>query len=158
VPAASAAAATKITEPAQVPYAITLDSSNHPQAFTVVATGFRPGSLVYVEQCDGHKPADANWRAAANCDLGSSPAAALVDKTGTATCNATDRNHAFHPFLGESPQQLFNCVPKGIAPPKDDLPTYSNCQVRVSSNNFSATPDQAFFALALPTALASTKS
>lgn len=157
-PTVSAAAATTITEPAHVPYAVTLDSSNRPQAFTVVAKGFRPGSLVYVEQCDGHAPTDANWRAAANCDLGSSPAAAIVDKNGTATFDASDKNHAFHPFLGESPQQLFNCVPKGITAPKDDLPTYSTCQVRVSSNNYSSTTDQVFFALTLPTALASAKS
>src|SRR5262245_33790297 len=106
-----AGAETKITEPSD-PHALTFDDDGKPETFTVTASGFSAGSLVYVEQCDGRAPTSENWRPTINCDAGTSPAPAIVDDDGVATFPSDDRNHAFHPFVGESPQQLFNCVPE----------------------------------------------
>jgi hypothetical protein len=154
----ASAATSKITEPSSSPYAVPADAAHAPQPFTIVATGFRPGSLVYVEQCDGVAPTSASWAPTLNCDIGSAPAAAIVDSHGTATFKADDRNHAFHPFVGASPQQVFNCVAPGATPPKNTLKTFSNCQVRVSSSNAAATADQAFLVMRLPAAQATSSS
>ena len=144
-----ASAATDVTEPDRDPYPRVVDDAGEPEPFTVAASGFPAGSLVYIEQCDSNAPASENWRPTINCDAGTSPAPAIVDDEGVVTFPADDRNKSFHPFLGESPQQLFNCVPTGTDPPKNGLPTHSSCQIRVSSNNFSATPDQVFVNLEL---------
>jgi hypothetical protein len=144
-----AQAETKVTEPERDPYPLVLDDDNTPEPFTITASGFAAGALVYVEQCDSNAPTSENWRPTINCDGGTSPAPAIVDDEGIATFPADDRNKSFHPFLGESPQQLFNCVPEGTDAPKNGLPTHSSCQIRVSSNNFTATPDQVFLNLAL---------
>ena len=66
------------------------------------------------------------------------------------TFSATDPNQAFRPFKGESPQQLFNCLAPGQAAPNNGLKNYTNCQVRVSSNNTAVTADQAFLTMTLP--------
>ena len=70
-----------------------------------------------------------------DCDFGSAPAAAIADTDGTVTFSATDPNHAFHPFVGASPQELFNCLPPGAASLNNGLTDYRDCQVRVSTNN-----------------------
>jgi hypothetical protein len=154
ITARPALAETSVVEPASQPYELTMGSSNRPEPFTVVASGFPAGSLVYIEQCDGKAPTSENWKPTLNCDLGTSPAAAIVDADGVATFDAGDANHAFHPFVGESPQQLFNCVAKTSDAPKNSLPTSTTCNVRVSSNNYASTDDQAFFTLAMPGASA----
>jgi hypothetical protein len=156
--ASASAVTSKITEPSSSPYAVPADAARTPQPFTIAATGFRPGSLVYVEQCDGVAPTSANWTPTLNCDIGSSPAAAVVDSRGVATFKADDRNHAFHPFVGASPQQVFNCVAPGAAAPKNTLKTFTNCRVRVSSSNAAETPDQAFLVMTLPAGQATSTS
>jgi len=75
-----------------------------------------------------------------------------VDARGFATFSALDRNHAFRPFSGESPQSLFNCVGASQRPPENSLPTFARCTLRVSSNNAAATSDQAFAAIELTVA------
>ena len=89
-------------------------------------------------------------RPAVDCDFGSAPAAAIADTAGTVTFTATDPNHALQPFVGASPQGLFNCLPPGGASPKNDLTDFRDCQVRVSSNNTRSTSDQVFVHLRLP--------
>src|SRR5205823_10302843 len=118
-----------------IPYYFTLNGYAT-KVFTICVSSFLPGTLVYVEQCNNRSPSAVNWAPARDCDLGSSPAAAIVSSTGTATFSAGDRNHAFHPFTGSSPQGLFNCLTSSEASPHNGMPDYRRCQIRVSSNNF----------------------
>ena len=157
---ASAAFAGTITTPTGNPFAVPGDASGNPVAFTVVGSGYTPGSLVSVEQCNGVLPTDPSWSPTSDCDLGSSPSPVVVDATGKATFTATDPNHGFTPFKGESPQSLFNCLsPNGPAlQGSNGLPDYRNCQVRVSTSNTTSTADQAFFAIQLPEAATGPKS
>jgi len=138
VPATSAAATT-ITSPAS-PLVVSTNASG----VTIVASGFAPLLDVFVEQCDGVPVSDPRWSATLDCDLGSSPAPAIADAHGTVTF---DGQRNFHPFHGESPQSLFNCVAPGEAAPRNDLPSFSDCRVRVSTNNSAATADQTFLSM-----------
>lgn len=141
--------ATSITDPSGDVVTVTVkDGKAAP--FTVVAKGFEPYQSVYIEQCNGRTPADDPWDPAIDCDFGSAPAAAIADTAGTVTFTATDPNHALRPFVGASPQGLFNCLPPSAASPKNDLPDFRDCQVRVSSNNTRSTSDQVFVHLRLP--------
>jgi len=135
---ASAATATAIVQPGGVETVV----ANAPM--TVVATGFRPASPVFVEQCDGLPPTTQNWSPTIDCDNGASPPPAISDSQGQASFPAAEPDRAFRPFQGESPSGLFNCVAPGAAKPANTLATFTNCQVRVSSNNASATDDQVF--------------
>jgi hypothetical protein len=147
---ADVAFAGTITTPNTNPFTVSKDASGKPAAFTIVATGFTPGTLVSVEQCDGTSPSAPGWSPLTNCDLGSSPSQAIVADDGTVTFSASDPNHAFRPFKGESPQSLFNCSAAGQAPPNNGLPNFTNCQVRVASNTTVVTADQAFITMSLP--------
>ncbi len=143
-------AATSFVAPSQSPYAVSGDASGKPEAFTVKVGGFEPNTSVYVEQCDGKAPTSAEWSPVKNCDVLTSPAAAITDAKGVATFDATDANHAFTPFRGTSPQDLFNCLGQGDESPPNDLPDFDACQVRVASTNIAATQDQVFLTIALP--------
>jgi hypothetical protein len=142
-------AETRIDEPRGNPYKVTLDANGKPQPFTIAVTGFTPGTQVYVEQCNDRPISAENWLPARDCDIGSSPAAVIVDKDGSATFAADDPNHAFHPFVGISPQGQFRCVPPGSPSPTDNVPQYEQCQIRVSTNNVQSTPDQVFLPIVL---------
>ena len=143
-PMGRAGAATTITEPSARPYLVALDTQGRPKPFTVAASGFPAGSLVYVEQCDPQPTSAPNWAPTRNCDIGSSPAPAIVDANGRARFDAGDRNHAFQPFVGLGPEGLFNCLTPDAKSPKNGLPEFRACQVRVSSNNNQSTTDQVF--------------
>ena len=145
-------AATAITSPSSNPYAAVGDGAGNPVPFTVSASGFAPGANVFVEQCDGVPATQSGWDAAQDCDLGSSPSPAAADASGNVTFNAADPNHAFTPFKGESPQSLFNCLAPGESSPGNGLVDYTNCQLRVSTNNTAGTSDQVFITLTLPSA------
>src|ERR1700730_6695783 len=112
-----------ITQPNTNPFPVPGDAAGNPQPFTVVATGYPPGSQVSVEQCDGTPPTAVGWTPTLNCDLGTAPAAATADAGGTVTFDKNDPNFAFRPFKGESPQSLFNCVAPGEPDPGNSLPT-----------------------------------
>ena len=140
---ATPAVAATITAPSRSPYAV----PPGPGAFAVVATGFAPMANVFVEQCDGVAPTTPQWSPTIDCDLGSAPPPASADAHGTATFNGT---RIFQPFVGESPQGLFNCLVRGERPPGDHLRSFTNCQLRVSTNNASRTSDQVFLTLVLP--------
>src|SRR5262249_12850499 len=94
---------------------------------------------VYAEQCDGKPPSTPQWSPSANCDGGTSNAPTYAGADGRVTIDKNDVNRRFVAFVGTSPQGLFSCPPPG------------SCTVRVSTNNASATPDQVFFAIRLPT-------
>jgi hypothetical protein len=144
VTATVAGAATKIDEPAASPYTVALNAQGQPVPFTVVASGFAPRTPVFVEVCNNRHPGDDNWSPSRDCDPASTNAPVYADKDGVARFDASDVNHVVPIFVGESPQQLFNCVPKGAAKPNNDLPTYTTCQLRAASSPTHATPDQTF--------------
>src|SRR5215831_12103918 len=75
---AGAAGAATIVEPSGTPTVV----ANAPM--TVVATGFRPGQNVFIEQCDGTAPTAQGWDPTLNCDNGASPPPAIADDSGRA--------------------------------------------------------------------------
>jgi hypothetical protein len=139
----SGAVATEIRQPTGSPFAV----RGGPSAFTLVASGFTPNANVFVEQCDGVPVTTTGWSPTIDCDLGSSPPPASADTNGVVTF---DGNKIFHPFQGESPQGLFNCLAPRQSAPANQLRSFTNCQVRVSSNNSAATADQTFLTIVLP--------
>ena len=147
------AAAATITTPSANPFSAPGDAAQNPVAFTVSASGYTPGSLVAIEQCDGTSPSSTGWSPTANCDLGSSPAPAIVDSSGNVTFSTNDPNRAFVPFKGASPQGIFNCLSPHGVDPNNGLPSFTNCQIRVSSSNTAVTADQVFTTLTLPEAV-----
>src|SRR5262245_21719110 len=148
------AAAGTITQPTGSPFVVPGDAAGNAQSFTITGSGWNPGGLVWLEQCDGVAPTTPGWRVTINCDLGSAPAAAVAASDGTVTFAVTDANHAFHPFKGESPQTLFNCLSPNDPPldPTNGLTDFRNCKIRMSSNNSIATADQTFLDIQLPDA------
>lgn len=140
------AGAATITKPTG-PYSVAADAKGNPAPFVVVASGFTAGSNIFAEQCDGNAPTTPQWSPTINCDLGSAPPPAIADANGVATFEGQSM---FQPFAGASPEHLFNCIAPGTSPPKNKLKTYTNCQLRVSSNNSSSTQDQTFMKLVLP--------
>jgi len=130
-------------------------SIGQPLPIRIAGSGFSPGGLVYVEQCDGTPPTAVGWTPTSNCDLGSSPAPVLADANGNVVYQPDDANHAFTPFKGESPQSLFNCLSpnESALGANNGLPDFRNCQVRLSSDNTNPTADQKFYELTLPDAV-----
>jgi hypothetical protein len=153
---AGVAVAATITAPTGNPFVVPGDASGNPQPFTVSASGFTQDQLVYVEQCDGIPPTAQGWSPTANCDLGSSPAAAIASASGDVMFAGADPNHGFHPFKGVSPQGLFNCLSPHDPSPNNGLPDFRNCKIRVSTNNAAITADQAFLNIQLPDTVATT--
>jgi hypothetical protein len=147
---ASGAASTRITEPADT-YHVVLDASGNAGPVTVVATGFAPGTQVFAEECDGRSPSDPNWAPTSDCDPGNAPAPSIADPSGTVRFSNTDRNRLFVPFVGTSASGLFNCVAPHETPTNKQLPSYTKCQIRVSSNNTAATEDQVFRSIVIGT-------
>jgi hypothetical protein len=148
-------AGTAITQPTGNPYHMALFANGKPQTFAIVASGFQLREPVYVEQCDGRLPSAPNWSPTNDCDFATGNAPVYADATGVARFGATDPSTAFRPFIGTSPQQLFNCVKPGDKAPPGGLPTFDNCQLRVASSVTKATDDQVFLPLAYGGASAS---
>jgi len=133
---AGTAFAGTISSPGPGPFTVPADGSGNPLPFTVTATGFGANTAISVEQCDGKSPADPSWSATEDCDLGSSPAPKNSDASGNVTFDASDVNHAFHPFRGDSPQDLFNCLGPNDPATNSGIDDYgangeANCQIRV---------------------------
>jgi hypothetical protein len=148
--ATSAYATATVTEPSGSTVKVAVDASGYAAPFTVRARGFEPYENVYIEQCNGRPPSAEHWSATLDCDLSSAPAPAIAGTDGTVTFLASDPNHALHPFVGESPQALFNCLAaKGVSP-ANGMPDFRDCQLRISSSNTAGTDDQVFLTLALP--------
>jgi hypothetical protein len=143
------AAAPHIVAPTQRPYHVALDANGKPIAFTVTAAGYPQFTQVFVEQCDGRQPSEPNWSPAVDCDDVSGQSPATADKHGVATFTATDPNVALQPFIGQSPQAIFNCIAPHSSAPNNGLPTFTNCQIRVATNPVKATEDQLFVPLVL---------
>ncbi len=158
VVSAGVAFAATITTPTGNPFIVPSDGAGNPVAFTVVASGFTPGQQVFVDQCDGIAPTAPGWSAVGNCDISQTTAPAIANASGVATFSASDPNHAFVPFKGESPSSLFNCLSPNDPPlnPENDLTDFRNCKIKVSSNNNATTGDQTFLNIQLPDTPAAT--
>ena len=91
-----------------------------------------------------------SWSPTAHCDIVTSPAPVISSAGGTATFDHTDPNHGFTPFKNASPQGLFNCLSPNDVAPSNGLPSYRNCQIRISTNNTAVTGDQIFRTMTLP--------
>lgn len=148
--AAVPAFAGTVTQPTTNPIVVPATPAGAPYSFTVQASGFEPGAQVFIEQCDGSNPSDIFWDPTLNCDLGSSPAPAAADATGAVTFGSNDANHKFTPFKGTSPQGLFDCRALNDPASVSGNPSFTNCKVRISTNNTTSTSDQVFFAVTLP--------
>lgn len=145
------ASAGTITAPSSNPYVATYDSTGANLSYvTVSGTGFPDSTAMFVEVCDGVSPSAQGWDPTLDCDLGSSPGSAASDASGNVTFSSTDLNRRFRPFEGASPQGDFNCLGPSQTDPNNGLTSYTNCQIRVSSNNSAATDDQAFLTMTLP--------
>ena len=142
-------AASRIIEPGASPYHVVLDAHGAVLPFTVAATGFPPDANVFAEQCDGRIPSDPNWSPTRDCDAGTAPGPVSADAGGTARFDANNPNRRILYFVGPSPQGIFNCLPPGAPDPKNQLRSFSNCQIRVSTNNVQATTDQVFLPIVL---------
>jgi hypothetical protein len=144
-------ASAAVSIPSTNPFKVPSDALGRPVAFTISANGFAAGAPVFVEQCDGTPPTTPGWNPNVNCDLGSAPAAVIADASGRATFPAGDPNRQFKPFRGPGPQGIFNCLNALDPSPANGLPDFTNCQVRISTNNTATTADQQFFTMQLPT-------
>ena len=151
--AAPAMAATQFTSPAGSTYTATsytsANANGQPNPWTVQASGFTAGQQVFAEFCDGVAPTTPNYDPAQHCDIGSSPAAAVADSSGVVTFASTDGNHHILPFLGDSQQSLFACIYPGQPVGANGYTgtsgtAYTNCQLRLSTNNTSVTSDQVY--------------
>jgi len=150
VGAGTAGAVTAVVEPANPrPYVVPTDAQGQPKPFTVVVSGFKPGTNVYLEQCDGKAITAPHWSVTIDCDPGTSPSGATADAHGVARFPASDPNFDFVEVLGESPSRLFNCLGPHTPKPDNGLPSYTTCQVRASTNNSQVTDDQLFFPIAV---------
>lgn len=147
---ATPAFASTVSTPSGNPIVVPADSSGNPRAITVTASGFQPDDSVFIEQCDGTPTTTFGWDPTVNCDLGTSPAPVVADSNGSVTFSALSAAHRFTPFKGTSPQGQFDCRAPQDPASAAGQPSFTNCQVRLSTNNSTVTGDQTFFTLSLP--------
>jgi hypothetical protein len=132
------------------PFVVPADAQGNPIPFRITGSGWGQRHQVWIEQCDGLSPTAPNWSVTADCDITSSPAAAVSNAGGEVSFPAGDHNYAFPVFKGPSPQNLFNCLSPQQKDPHNGLPDFRNCKVRMSTNNSSVTSDQTFLPITLP--------
>ena len=134
---------------------VTADANGQTLPVRVAGSGFTPGALVYIEQCDGTAPTAVGWSPTSNCDLGSSNAPALADSEWARRLPAGRREPRVRSLQGRESAivvQLLVPQPAG-AGRGQGLPDFRNCQARLSTSNTTATSDQQFFDLTLPDAV-----
>jgi hypothetical protein len=151
------AAYAAITSPTQSPFPVPSDSGGNPQPFTITANGFTPLQPVYVEECDGKTPNVGSWNVTLDCDNGRTTPGNDADGNGNVTFSVGN-GFPFTPFKGESPSSLFNCLSPHGAAIGNGLTNYTNCQIRVSSNNAGKTGDEAYLRITLPDAPSDTST
>src|SRR5262249_32064532 len=61
--ASGATSAGTISQPAMNPFSVPGNAAGDPVPFDVAVSGFSPGILVYLEQCDGTAPTAPGWSA-----------------------------------------------------------------------------------------------
>ena len=145
----SADAVPAITQPTENPLHVALDAQGRPVPFTVEVSGFPFRTAVFVEQCNGRPTSAPNWSPTIDCDLASARAPVYADSHGVVRFDAADSRRGLNAFSGPSPQGIFNCLPPNADSPKNGLPDFRNCQIRVSSNPTQITSDQALLPIVL---------
>jgi hypothetical protein len=144
-------------------------------AFPIQGSGWTVNQQVLVEICDGTPSSAPGWDPTINCDLATSPAAQSANSSGNVTFAATNINNKIGVYRGQGPTDNFNClapqdIPAGTPQNPDgsytlpstttatangepidpSVPSWTNCQLRMSSNNSASTSDQAFLTLSIP--------
>jgi hypothetical protein len=152
--ASAAFASGTVTTPSTNPFNVPGDAAGNPLSFQIDASPFPQGvSVAFVEQCDGIDPAtDPNYSVLDHCDTNSSSAKVDVHADGVAEFLANDPNYGFYPFKGADSLNRWNCIAPGDPTPANGKPTYTNCQIRVSTdqNNFSSSDAYATMTLPSP--------
>ena len=177
--ASPAFAATSITQPSDNPHTIPVDNNYNALPFDITASGYSSGQPVLIEICDGQPSTSAGWSPTTNCDISTSPSAVPASSTGSASFPASNRNTAIKDVHGQGPGDVFNCLtqteinnsgpgttpgqfpgeytldPNYTSTPTGQLvdpnvPAWTNCQLRASSNNSAVTSDQALITLTIP--------
>jgi hypothetical protein len=157
IAASALPAAATYTAPATNPFNVPGDAAGVPQSFTVTVSGFSPGQTgLVVEECDGVASTAPGWSPTTHCDNGTSPSPATADGNGVVTFPANDPNFGFTPVKGNMPSHGFNCIAPSDPPSNNGHPDFTNCQVRVSSNNAASTSDQQFLTMVMPAAIVPT--
>jgi hypothetical protein len=152
-----------LTTPSSNPFTVPSDGNGNPVPFDIVGKSFPVSTKIYAMECDGTPANAAGWTVGANCDTGSAKTPEASDASGNVTFPASDPNHHFPVFKGDSPQQRFWCLslhdPIVLAPgfhngqddpALDGQKDWDNCQLRVASGLTDFSPDQTFLTLVLP--------
>jgi hypothetical protein len=165
------------TTPSDNPHTIPVDNNYNALPFDIAVSGYPHGTNVFVEICDG-QPIASGWNPTLRCDNTTSPSPVPADVNGNASFPASNVNEQIGVFNGISPGDVFNCLSLneiqafGDATPGQfpgewtlgagdtmtatgqtvdpNQPAWTNCLLRASSNNATATTDQIFDTLTIP--------
>lgn len=119
-------------------------------SFTITFSGFPAKTDVFAEECDG-LAGGSSWNPTTDCDPVTEPAGVESSATGTGTFTAYDPNFGFNAFRGESPSDLFACVPPDEAGDSfGGVPVYTDCQLRLTTDDISTSAPETFLAMATP--------
>ena len=127
-----------------------VDDAGNPAHLTVTANGFPAGHAIFIEVCDGVSPTTLNWSPADHCDAATGNAPAFASSDGSVTFAGDDLNHRLELFKGESPQELFNCIGVNDPPTHNNLPDFSNCQIRVAETTGAPGGTDLYLPMVLP--------
>jgi hypothetical protein len=137
------------TAPGAPNLSCTASNVGKPASFAISATGFPLNGQIFAIICDGTPASAPGWDPTVNCDNLTSPAGRPTGTTGANTWDPNNINQRIGVFDGPSPGGSFNCLYPGEADPGNGLASFTNCQLRVASNNAAVTADQAFVTLTL---------
>jgi hypothetical protein len=131
------------------------NGAGQPTYGTVTFTGFPTTSgNIKIEQCDNVPPSTPGYNPQLHCDS-SVGVGVAPDANGNGSFDANDPNNHFKPFKGVGLQDKFGCI--GPNDPAltdnqnpDGVPVYTNCQIRVSTDQNNVTTDQQYLTITLP--------
>jgi hypothetical protein len=138
------------------------DTSGRPLPTQLVGDNFPATTQIFAEICDGNPSTVFGWSPTTNCDLASSGSPESTDGSGHVVFPTTDVSQQPKPFLGLSPQALFNCLApndpivmtpgfvNGQSDPNNFQPDWDNCQIRLSTSNTTTPVPQAMVTMQLP--------
>ncbi len=154
-------------------FTIPANGRGNPIPPDVVTTNFPQATNIFLEVCDGRSPSAQGYDVTLDCDNTTAPTP--IQSQGLSfqeMFTTANHNEAVLPFRGIGGGGGFNCLApedvKGGTTPNPDgsvtpigssakngnpidpaQPSWTNCKVRVSSNNASNTNDQSFITFAL---------
>src|SRR5262249_6121783 len=116
-------------------FVVSGDAAGSPLSFTIQASGDPEGnSEGSTEGCDGVDPSSVSFDPLNDWDGASASGSVDVGASGVATFPANDPNFGFFPFKGMSPSGKFNCLSSGDVPVPNGKPSFTNCQVRITTD------------------------